>query len=70
LQAVQLVIPSGMMVSVCKASDADRMWRPHKMMKTVTANVVGGSSGAIVAEYGGFLILTRHEKIADYMNKE
>jgi len=51
-------------VSVCRDGLDHRPWKRHKMHRTVTGEVVAGSSGAIVVRFSGWLILTR-EKIAE-----
>jgi hypothetical protein len=55
-------IPRSRLVSVCRDGLGHRPWKPHKMHRTVTGEVIAGRSGAIVVRFEGWLILTRESE--------
>jgi hypothetical protein len=71
-QRIGFEIPSGTVMSVCKASDSRRRWFAHKtkvplsFAKEHSTPTVHGTSGAVIFKYQGWLILTRRKTCTKY----
>ena len=63
MKARYVTIPQGMPVSVCRKDDEARQWKAHTTRRPTRGKVLGGSSGAVVLEAEGWLILTRWDRL-------
>lgn len=58
---MQVTIPANTLVSI--AREPDRQWLAHTTRRTVTGEVIGGRSGAVVVRVEGWLVLTRRDRV-------
>lgn len=60
-------LKEGATVSICRRDDSRRQWQRHTMRRTLEfhqeyrSETCYGSSGAVILQYGDYLILTRKD---------